>query len=193
MKYKKGFAPIVVVIAVILAVAIGGIAYYAGKNSTSPKNIEVNNYQPQADQSNPQDNSAQQPASMMDVSVYFSNTISDPGSPDCRINYPVSRSIPQTQAVARAALEELFKGPTTAEYNAGFRTFLGSGITINSLSITNGVAYLDLATLTGPGGSCGVAGMVSQITKTLTQFPTVTSVVMTVKGQPSSTVLEAMI
>jgi len=33
MKYKKGFAPIVILIAILLAGAIGGVAYYAGKSS----------------------------------------------------------------------------------------------------------------------------------------------------------------
>jgi hypothetical protein len=127
------------------------------------------------------------------ISVYFGNIVSDPGFLDCRVNYPVSRSVPQTQAVARTSLEQLLQGPTTAEYNAGYRTFLGTGITINSLTITNGVAHVDFSTLTGPGGTCGTSGMVSQITNTLKQFPTVTSVKMTVNGQDASIILEGMI
>ena len=202
MKYNKGFVGIGVIIAIIVALAIGGgVVYYATKTPAPSSNTEENNYQSQA---NTQTNNTPPPAKnnsnpppqtsgTMNVSVYFANTISNPGFPDCRVNYSVSRSIPQTQTVARASLEQLLQGPTTAEYNAGYRTFLGTGITINSLTVTSGVAHVDFATLTGPGGTCGVAGMVSQIKNTLLQFSTIQSVNMTVNGQDASIILEGMI
>jgi len=211
MKYNKGFIGIGMIVAIIAALAVGGgVVYYATKTPAPSSSTEENNYQPQANTQNtnsptqnaqtnstpPAKNNSNPPvqtSGTMNVSVYFANTISNPGFPDCRVNYSVSRSIPQTQAVARASLEQLLQGPTTAEYNAGYRTFLGTGITINSLTITNGVAHVDFATLTGPGGTCGVAGMVSQIRNTLLQFSTIQSVNMTVNGQDASIILEGMI
>ncbi|MFA6354173.1 MAG: GerMN domain-containing protein [Candidatus Paceibacterota bacterium] len=127
------------------------------------------------------------------VSVYFGK-ISDSNTLNCSVTSPVSRSIPQTLAVARASLEQLLQGPTMFESQAGFRTFLGAGININSLTITNGVAYVDFSALSDPSGSgaCGVAKIVSQITNTLKQFPTITSVKMTVNGEDASIILERM-
>ncbi len=189
-KYNKGFLRVGVIIAVIVFLVVGGVVYYATKTSTPSLNIEENNYQPQTNQNS---NSPVKTSGTINVSVYFANTISNPGFPDCRVNYAVSRTIPQTQAVALASLEQLLQGPTNTEYNEGYRTFLGTGITINSLTVTGGVAHVDFATLTGPGGTCGVAGLVSQIKNTLLQFPTIQSVNMTVNGQDASTTLEGMI
>lgn len=46
MKYNKGFAPIVILIAILVAGAIGGVAYYAGKSQKTSENKIVDNYQP---------------------------------------------------------------------------------------------------------------------------------------------------
>mgnify|MGYP001579353697 FL=1 len=42
MKYNKGFAPILVLIIVLGALAVGGVAYFAGKSS-APKNEVTDN------------------------------------------------------------------------------------------------------------------------------------------------------
>jgi hypothetical protein len=54
MKNNKGFIGIGLIIAIIIgALAIGGVAYYAGKSSSTPsQNTQGNNYQPQTDQNN---------------------------------------------------------------------------------------------------------------------------------------------
>lgn len=46
MKYNKGFAPIVILVAILVAGAIGGVAYYAGKSQKTSENKIVDNYQP---------------------------------------------------------------------------------------------------------------------------------------------------
>lgn len=57
MKNNKAFAPILILIAVLAVLAIGGSAYYMGKSSTSaPQNTQDNNYQP-TEQNVPVDNS----------------------------------------------------------------------------------------------------------------------------------------
>ncbi len=52
----------------------------------------------------------------MTVKVYFAHKKSeakdDPRVDKCSLVYPVTRTIPKTAAVAKAALEQLFKGPT---------------------------------------------------------------------------------
>ncbi|MEN9582938.1 MAG: Sporulation and spore germination [Candidatus Parcubacteria bacterium] len=131
----------------------------------------------------PQPNPTQQQSSTTNIKVYFYNAVSNPGLPDCRINYAVNRSIPQTSAVARASLEKLFAGPTAAESAAGYGSFIQQGVVINSLTITNGVAYLDISKEPSTGGSCGVTGSSMQIKNTLLQFPTIQSYSLTVNGQ----------
>lgn len=55
MKYNKGFAPITVFLIVLLIVAIGGIAYFAGKSSVS--NQEQSTSRPTPSQQYPTSNS----------------------------------------------------------------------------------------------------------------------------------------
>lgn len=45
MKYNKGFAPIVILISILVAGAIGGVAYYTGKSSSKIKTNNPTNYQ----------------------------------------------------------------------------------------------------------------------------------------------------
>jgi len=49
MKYNKGFAPIVVLLIVLGVLAVGGVAYFAGKSS-APKNEVSDNYFPTTEQ-----------------------------------------------------------------------------------------------------------------------------------------------
>jgi len=51
MKYSKGFMGVGVIIAIIVALGVGGgVVYYATKTPTPSSNIEENNYPPQANQ-----------------------------------------------------------------------------------------------------------------------------------------------
>lgn len=115
--------------------------------------------------------------------VYFSSN--DDVMLDCAKVLPFERQVPKTQAVARSALEELLKGPSNSEKNAGLFTSINSGVTVQSLVITNGIAKVDFneALQQGVAGSCKVTAIRSQIEKTLLQFPTVKSVVISINGQ----------
>ena len=62
-----------------------------------------------------------EPTEMITVRVYFNNSIMDPEF-SCNKVFAIEREVPKTTAVARASLEELFKGVTSAEKNAGFST-----------------------------------------------------------------------
>lgn len=121
----------------------------------------------------------------MTVRAYFGNTNLNPESIDCQAVFPVEREVVRTPAVARAALSELLSGPTLAERNGGYYTSINPGVAINSLSIVNGEAIVDLSAVLeqAVGGSCRVAAIRSQIEKTLMQFTSVRKVVISVDGR----------
>lgn len=121
----------------------------------------------------------------MTVKAFFGNTVKNPGAEDCKAVFPVDRRIPKTQAVARAALEELLKGVNAEEGKAGYFTSINSGVKINSIVVESGVAKVDFdETLEqAVGGSCRVAAIRAQITQTLKQFSTVKSVIISINGR----------
>lgn len=118
------------------------------------------------------------------VKVYFSNSNLNKEMMDCGLVYPVDREIDKTPAVARATLMELLAGTTTPEENGGYFSSINPGVKIKSLNIVDGAATVDFDKKMdeGMGGSCRVSAVRSQITKTLMQFPTVKSVVISVEG-----------
>jgi hypothetical protein len=115
------------------------------------------------------------------VKVFFNNDNLDPEF-SCNKVFPVEREIPKTLAVARAALEELLKGPADSEKNQGFFTSINPGVKIQKLTIENGVARVDLDEKLEfqVGGSCRVSAIRAQITETLKQFPTVKEVIISI-------------
>ena len=84
--------------------------------------------------------------------------------------WPVARQVEETEAVATAALQELFVGPSSGEQqDLGLSTAVPEGVELRSLDIENGVAAVHLSDeLTGAA--------LAQVVYTLTQFPTVESV-----------------
>lgn len=95
------------------------------------------------------------------------------------------RSVPDTPAVGRAAMEQLLARPDEFESNAGVTTAIPAGIELLGLTISDGVATVDLSEGFGQGsGSTGELLSVAQVVYTLTQFPTVTGVRFEVEGRP---------
>ena len=80
--------------------------------------------------------------------------------------HPVRREIEPTQAVARAALGELFGGPTAEERDVGLDTGIEGAPAIERLSIADGIATVDLEP----------CPPMAQVVFTLTQFPSVEAV-----------------
>lgn len=119
------------------------------------------------------------------VQAYFGNAKRDPQTLRCEVAYPVSRRIVRTVAPARAALEELFQGPTSAERAAGSITSIPDGVRILSLAIENGTARVDLSRelKAASGGSCRVSAVRAQIESTLRQFPSVQRVTILIEGK----------
>ncbi|HEY4525829.1 MAG TPA: GerMN domain-containing protein [Candidatus Paceibacterota bacterium] len=96
---------------------------------------------------------------------------------------PVERYIVKTSAIATAAIKELLIGPSLAEKNSGLFSALPLGSELNSLKIENGVAYADFNQQTqSGGGSTSMFLRRDQIGKTLKQFPSIKSVVLSIDG-----------
>jgi germination protein M len=100
---------------------------------------------------------------------------------------PVLREIPSTKAVATAAVTALLDGPNSRERNAdpAISSVIPAGTELLDLTIKDGVATVDLSSeFQSGGGSSSVLGRLAQVVYTLTQFPTVKSVLFEVDGQP---------
>jgi len=124
------------------------------------------------------------PAPAFTVKAFFSNANLDPEF-SCNRAFPVTRSTAKTEAVARAALEQLLSGPSELEKKLGFITSINAGVKIQKLTIENGTAKVDFdeAMEKGIGGSCRVSAIRAQITETLKQSPTVNNVIISVNGR----------
>jgi hypothetical protein len=118
------------------------------------------------------------------VKVFFPNNRKDPQALDCQSVFSVDRVIDKTEAVARAAVEQLLQGPTPAEKASGYFSSINDGVKIKSLVINNGIAKIDFDKKIEDklGGSCRVSAIRSQISQTLKQFPTVKEVIISVEG-----------
>lgn len=116
-----------------------------------------------------------------DVTAY-SVFLAKENGPGCPLTSAVRRSVPATAAVARAAFEHLFAGPTREEWEQGYRSFVPSETKINRLTVEAGVATADFSSYQIPAGACAADTARVQIEKTLLQFPTVTSVALSANG-----------
>lgn len=121
----------------------------------------------------------------MNVKVFFPNSKLDPEMLDCSVVYPVTREVEKTVAVGQIALDELFKGTNDGDESDGYFTNINPGVIILSLSISEGIAYVDLSNelQEGVGGSCKVESIRAQISETLKQFSTIDSVVISIEGE----------
>ncbi|MDQ2965503.1 MAG: GerMN domain-containing protein [Chloroflexota bacterium] len=99
---------------------------------------------------------------------------------------PVLREIPVTEAAARDAMDALLAGPQGTELEAtpAITSAIPAGTRLLGLSITNGIATVDLSReFEAGGGSRSAFGRLGQVVYTLTQFPTVKSVVFQIEGK----------
>ena len=95
--------------------------------------------------------------------------------------------MPQTKAVATAAMRELLAGPDEAEMAArpAMYTAIPDGTTLLGISIADGIATVNLSQeFESGGGSASMQARVAQVIYTLTQFPTVSSVRFQLDGVP---------
>jgi hypothetical protein len=106
----------------------------------------------------------------------------------------VAREVPRTTAVARAAIEELLKGPTETEAEAGIGgTAIPTGTRLLGLTVSDsgrarGLATVDLSgEFDDGGGSASMFARLAQVVFTLTQFPAVRAVDFEIDGEPVET------
>jgi hypothetical protein len=97
---------------------------------------------------------------------------------------PVRRTTEPTQAVARAALEQLIAGPTDSEGARQLTTDVPHETQLNGIAIADGVATVDLSHAFVAGAEASISLRLAQVVYTLTQFPTVTRVRFEEGGQP---------
>jgi spore germination protein GerM len=122
--------------------------------------------------------------------VYFNNERLAARPDDCTDVFEVRRDVPRTEAVATAALNQLFAGPTDAERAAGYRSPFSAATAglLKRVRIEHGTAYVDLnderAQLGGASSSCGAAEFNTAIERTLRQFSTVRRVILAIEGEP---------
>jgi spore germination protein GerM len=125
----------------------------------------------------------------MTIKVFYINVKDDPNVEKCNDVKPVTRKITKTAGVAKAALEELFKGITPEEEAKGFTSFEPTetaGI-LKGINIKNGSAYVNFDKrvydqLGAATTSCGGAIFFSGVEKTLKQFPTIKRVFYAIEG-----------
>jgi spore germination protein GerM len=97
----------------------------------------------------------------------------------------VLREVPQTKAVATAAMNALLDGPSSKESAERVITSaVPAGTQLLGLSIADGVATVDLSSeFESGGGSASVLNRLGQVVYTLTQFPTVDAVLFRIEGR----------
>ena len=99
---------------------------------------------------------------------------------------PLLREVPETRAVATAAMQALLEGPTSDESSEReITSAVPDGSRLLGLTIEDGVATVDLSSeFESGGGSMSVFVRLGQVVYTLTQFPTVQTVRLEIEGQP---------
>jgi germination protein M len=98
---------------------------------------------------------------------------------------PVQRRVGATAAVLDASMRSLLAGPTAAERGAGLGTLIPAGTTLRGVTLSKGIATVDLGgTFDDGGGSLSMTNRLAQVVYTLTQFPSVKGVAFELDGAP---------
>ena len=120
-----------------------------------------------------------------ETKIFFANVKLNEEASDCKIVYPVSRSLQNIAGIERLAVEELIKGPTEEEKAEGYVSEINPNVKVLGLSIEDGVARVDFSKELeeGVAGSCKVESIRAQIEETLKQFDNINSVVISVEGK----------
>jgi germination protein M len=114
------------------------------------------------------------------VRVYFLAPSRGGGDPHL---VPVLRSVPATRAVATAAVTALLAGPAADE--RGLVTTIPDGTRLLGVTIDGSAATVDLSSaFDSGGGTFSMTGRLAQLVYTVTQFPTVDTVLLRMDGQP---------
>jgi len=130
-----------------------------------------------------------QKADTTTIKLFFDNEKLNPNTEDCGKVFPVTRKIPKTMAVATAALQELFKGPTKEEEAKGYIGYTPAetnGI-LRGVNVKSSSAYVNLSKyvyeqMGNATSTCGGQQFFSMVEATLQQFPTIKKVYYAIDG-----------
>lgn len=101
---------------------------------------------------------------------------------------PVLRSVPDTPAVARAAVEELLAGPSGDEATLGISSEVPQGVELLDIAVSDGVATVDVSSgFESGGGSATMRMRLAQLVYTVTQFQSVRGLQLRIDGRPVDT------
>lgn len=101
---------------------------------------------------------------------------------------PTLRVVPKSTGVARAAMNALLDPETVLAKYSQLSTGIPAGTKLLGIAIKNGVATVDFSSeFESGGGSLSAAYRLGQVTYTLTQFPSVRSVLFQVEGSTVTT------
>ena len=124
------------------------------------------------------------PAETMIVRAYY---LLD-GAPGVEGLVPTLRVVPKSTGVARAAMNALLDPDVVLARYGQLSTGIPSGTQLLGIAVKNGVATVDLSSeFASGGGSASATYRLGQVTYTLTQFPTVRSVLFQVEGRTVTT------
>ncbi len=125
------------------------------------------------------------------VRIYLGNSVKNSNSENCGRVFPVARRIPKTKAIARVALEELFKDVTAQEKAKDYHSIFSekSKSILIRLNVKKGAAYVNFResvkeAANGASSSCGSDAFYAQVEKTLKQFPAVKKIFYAIEGKP---------
>lgn len=182
---------LLVVLALLLLISMSATGYFYWQTKqlkSQPKQNDL--FLPQSSIQNSTPTPQGSPANMdtITVKVFFNNKklANDPDVLYCDKVFPVNRTIPYTQAVATAAINEWLKGPTSGEISQGYSGGTEGDVVLRSIKIVNGIAYVDLHfggidpndsvnIRKYLSGTCGIMSFLGQLDETVKQFPTVTN------------------
>jgi hypothetical protein len=99
--------------------------------------------------------------------------------------FVISRERSGTPQVATEAMEDLLTGPKPLEARAGVTTVIPAGTRLLGLTVSKGVATVDLSSeFESGGGSASMSARLAQVACTLDQFETVNGVRFELDGRP---------
>jgi hypothetical protein len=125
------------------------------------------------------------------VKIYFGNTDFNPNAIECNKVFPVDRSVLASNNAPQLALQELFKGPSEEEKQAGYTSWFSEATKniLKSLKIENGTAYVNLQDIRqiipNASSSCGSAEFLAEMKTTLKQFSSIKEVVFAIDEKPA--------
>ena len=120
-------------------------------SSAAPAPSSSTTMSPVATPGTPTSAAPSEPTTMI-VTLYFTNTILDPGVTDCSQVYAVHRTVPASKDVLTATLRELLAGPTAAEAAKGYGSWFSPATAeaLISAKVSGTTAYATAATTAGP-------------------------------------------